>query len=115
MQRAKRQREAVAIVRKIGGKVEYEYQRDSAGNHVWNAVPPGPAWLRNVLGIDFFCNATFVFLPNTLVTDSDLDCLRGLTSLENLQNLESLQIGETQVTNAGIANLQNALPKLKIR
>jgi len=42
------------------------------------------------------------------VTDAGLVHLKGLT------NLETLVLDETQVTSAGVAELQKALPKCKI-
>jgi hypothetical protein len=47
-------------------------------------------------------------LDGTQVTDAGLEHLKGLTSLE------SLLLRGTQVTDAGVAELQHALPGLKI-
>ena len=42
------------------------------------------------------------------MTDKGLDSLRGLT------NLQSLYLWQSKVTDAGVSNLQKALPDLKI-
>jgi hypothetical protein len=50
--KAKRQREAVAWVQESGGSVSYGYEFDDARKRVPNPQPPGPKWLRELLGID---------------------------------------------------------------
>jgi hypothetical protein len=47
-------------------------------------------------------------LENTQVTDAGLEHIRGLS------RLESLALDNTQVTDSGIAELQRALPALRI-
>src|SRR5437660_677517 len=54
---AERQRIAVEIILKDGGIVLYDYQEHTlpsgATAYSDNAVPPGPSWLRKLLGDDF--------------------------------------------------------------
>src|SRR5262245_63470489 len=56
---AHRQKEAVAAITKAGGTVIYDYQNlqlvDRAGI-TWDdsRLPPGPAWLRQRIGDDYF-------------------------------------------------------------
>ncbi len=57
-QRARKQREAVTWIQKLGGSVAYGYQRDDNGRPIPNAEPPGPKWLMKQLGIDFFDELT---------------------------------------------------------
>ena len=49
LRQAQSQREAVQAIQEAGGSVNYDYE-------VFRAppTPPGPAWLRNLLGDDFF-------------------------------------------------------------
>ena len=49
-----------------------------------------------------------LMLAGTQVTD------KGLVHLKGLTNLKSLNLMNTQVTHAGVADLQKALPKCKI-
>lgn len=52
MDRARRQREAVEAIRALGGQVVYDWQSTPWGGPAkW---PRYPAWLRNLLGEDFF-------------------------------------------------------------
>jgi hypothetical protein len=50
----------------------------------------------------------FLDLSNTRITDQGLQYLNGMT------RLRILRIVETEVTDAGVAELQRALPGLKI-
>lgn len=81
LQKAKRQRESVVAVEKLGGRVMYEYQEDN-----WD-VPQGPEWLRNLLGRHFFDKAVRVEFtrsngPNDDV--ADISCLSGMDHLRLL-------------------------------
>jgi Leucine-rich repeat (LRR) protein len=53
-------------------------------------------------------NLSYLDVGGTQVTDA------GLNDLKELKNLSSLYLGRTQVTNAGIDELRKALPKCKI-
>lgn len=99
--KARKQREAVAWVQECGGTLFYDYEFDG-GPLRNNPQPPGPQWLRELLGIDFLDDVVFVSLHNDQVTDVTL--LAGLTSLEGLE------IGGTQVSDlsplAGLTSLE---------
>lgn len=83
--RVNQQKEAVAWVTGVGGTVSYDYE---IGNPAaWN--PPGPDWLRKLLGIDYFATVNVVELPYD-TTD--------ISPLANLSNLEYLLLSETQVS-----------------
>ena len=115
MRGARRQREAAESIEKLGGLVNYDWE-------VRGPIPPGPAWLRKLLGEEF-ANVVQVVLERTQVTDAGLEHLKGLTrlhdlslggahvtdaGLENLKGLNQLQklfLDSTQVTDAGLENL----------
>ncbi|MGO8751435.1 MAG: hypothetical protein ACLQNE_36270 [Thermoguttaceae bacterium] len=98
MQKARRQKEVVEEIEKVGGYVVYAYQVDATGSQI-----------RIVIGDnDFFANVIEVCLDNTQVTDSDLECLKGLT------HLQELHLKCTQVTDQGVKKLQQALPNCQI-
>ena len=167
---AKKQKSAVARIRDstFGGVVLYDYQMDSSGHEIPNAEAPGPRFLRNWLGMDFFSHAVYAAtcsehlkdvtdLPDLIYVrlctvglkeDSDLDCLRklknvrsidlsyggftdsalaflrdfnqirqldlshsewigdgGMQFIEPLADLRELRLGETRITNKGLAHL----------
>jgi hypothetical protein len=56
MKQARRQREAVEAIVKLGGGAKYDYELRSDGK------PPGPAWLREFLGLDFLADVRVVRL-----------------------------------------------------
>ena len=56
MQRAREQKQAVEAIEKLGGSVAYDYQYDASGSWITGAKPPGPTWLREILGDDLFAN-----------------------------------------------------------
>ncbi|MEK6236604.1 MAG: hypothetical protein N2C14_17995, partial [Planctomycetales bacterium] len=79
--RAKQQeRAAVDALREIGGTIAYDYQL--GGTTVYDfpffttstycfgpPPPPGPSWLRSILGDDWFANVEYVNLEYTEIGD----------------------------------------------
>src|SRR4051794_14492552 len=58
--RAHRSQAAIAAIRQFGGQVQYDYETGADGLPVKNALPPGPAWLRNLIGVEYFANVKAV-------------------------------------------------------
>ncbi len=101
-------------------------------NLVGTGMPLRAAWVRSLLGDEFFANVVEVDLASIQVTDAELNHLKGLTQLrhlwlnstqvtdiglENLKGLTQLQtlfLQGTQVTDEGVKKLQQALPSCKI-
>ena len=98
---ARKQKAAVAWVKSMEGNLWYDYQMEEDGMWKANPEPPGPDWLREWIGIDYFSDVYWVDLANTQVTD--------LSPLEYLPNLEVLNLSFTQVTDLssldGMSNL----------
>jgi hypothetical protein len=105
LQKARKQREAVEEIVKLGGKVGYDYHRKSNfGILLGLSIPPPqpntPAWLRKLLGDDFFCEVVRVSCQFTEFGDNDAIHLRGLTKLE------CLWLDLTHSTDRGLAHLR---------
>jgi hypothetical protein len=131
MQRARRQKEAVEEIQRLDGAVQYDYEVQQSGNRLPGAVPPGPAWLRSLLGDDVFAAVVYVYFPSS-VTDAGLEHLKGLTQLQTLDlidtqvtdgglkhlkglmQLRRLLLKGTRVTKEGVKTLQQALPNCRI-
>ena len=99
------------------------YKHESGGSE-----PPGPRWLRSLLGDDFFAGVVLahvttdagmehlkaltqlqrLWLSYTRVTDGGLEHLKGLTQLQ------WLSLWDARVTDAGEADLRKALPNCNI-
>ena len=129
---AREQQADVDAIRKLGGEVHYDYEFDAKDDRLPNPTIPGPAWLRAILGDDFFRNIHQVVFAATSVTDADLRHLDNLTQLDQLSlimtpttdaglehlkglsRLRWLYLYDTKVTDGGVAKLQKALPTCKI-
>ena len=102
LQQAKRQREAVEAIRMLGGRVAYDYELDAYGDII-PGEPPGPAWLRQILGDDLFCTVVFAKPTNDA----------SMLILNDLSGIRRLELRRSQVTDAGLECLKS-LPKLQM-
>jgi len=119
-----KQKRVVAWVWDMGGAVVYDYEDYKFDEEcVWVGTGPGlpgPDWLCELVGVDYFATILMVGLSNTQV--SDLSPLENLTNLEQLfllntpisevsplaklTRLKTLDLGHTQVTDLSpLANL----------
>lgn len=107
VRQANSQRKAVEAIRNIGNTayVFYDYDFDSGGMILPPpTLPPGPEWLRKLVGDDLFTDVVAVKFPYK-TTDVALVHLAGLSQLKHLD------LRWTQVTDTGLASL-NGLPQL---
>jgi hypothetical protein len=56
--RARRQEALVRRIISLDGHVTYQHQFGEDNKPVAGAVPPGPAWLRGLIGINLSCGCT---------------------------------------------------------
>ena len=108
MKNAREQNEAADKLTKMNGYVLYDWQTNADDNSLTSAQPPGPKWLRNLLGSDFFASVVFVLchddyadakLADLEITDA------GLTHLAGLTQLHHLGLNNTRITDGGLAHL----------
>lgn len=88
----RREHAAVDAIRKHGGTVDYDY---NDGNK-----PDGPAWIRSLLGDNFFNEVRAVHFYGADATDDSLRSLEGLT------RLQEVDLGLTKQTNVGVMRVQ---------
>ena len=84
--RVNKQREAVQWVQDHGGSVYYDFEWNE--KELWLASdrrPPGPDWLRELIGIDYFADVVFVCGLSRQIED-----IRPLREFSKLQMLELL-------------------------
>jgi internalin A len=95
--RANRQRDAVAALRKAGGQVIYDWMfKDGKLNP--NGTPGGPKWLAQLLGPDYF-HSVYHMNAWQQPDDADMDVITAFDRAEGL----SLDPG--RLTDAGLAKL----------
>jgi internalin A len=119
---ARIQREAVAAIQRAGGVTLYDWEWND-GRPAQVAEPPGPRWLVDRLGVDYFGHVAHVWfreppsdeilaqvghlggleilsLSGSRVSDAGLVHLSGLTQLKRLV------LDDTRITDAGLAHLE---------
>ena len=111
MRSAKRQEKAMHALQVKGMGVNFDYEfniRHGAYYQIPNAKLPEPAWLKallgddyfRLLGDDFFRTIIFVEFQGTEVTDTDLK------HLEDLPEVRSVGLSKTRITDAGLDHLK---------
>ena len=99
MNRARRQAEVAAWIRIRGSGTGYPpyYDWDES---VDTQDTAGTAWLRRLLGVDFFCRLTCVNCTHEhSLTDAELDVL------ESTDDVVLLNLAETAITDAGLDHI----------
>ena len=105
IERKHQEQAAVDAIRKLGGSVVYDYE---SLNSTKPPKPPGPDWLRKLIGENFFSEVEGVLILGTSkVTDADLERLEGFPQLKTL-----MLGGNQSYTDAGLINLRR-LPQLQ--
>ena len=117
---AEKQKVAVDAIKTDAGSVFYDYQVDPSGSLTTGAEPPGPSWLRRLLGDDFFSTVVGVGVntPADMKHVGELSKLRtigaygvpisdaDLKGVRELSQLTTLNLSRTPVTDAGLRNLK---------
>jgi hypothetical protein len=134
---AKQQRRTVAMIRELDGHVQYDYEMNELGIPVSETGvvprPPGPAWLRERLGIDFFSGVVSVSVQNVNAHQAQqLHQLRHLPKLRQLvvhecavddsfveqlaglRHLNEVHLVDTKVTGSGFAHFRGSSPLLRL-
>ncbi len=129
IERKRKERGAVKAIVALHGTVRYDYQSGALPDGP-RAEPFGPAWLRRLLGENFFSEVEFVQLSGGGVADAELVNLTGLIHLRRLElvstnvtdaglaglrglsEVEMLDLSNTEVTDAGLVNF-NGLSQLQ--
>ncbi len=100
---AKQQLDAATAIETAGGEVCWGQPLGPNGE----LLEPGPEWLRELLGDNFFRSVLSVNFENTTVTNADLE------HLETFSQLGELWLNNTQVTDVGLKHL-NGLSHLNL-
>ncbi len=85
MKTVNEQSRAVEVIKASGASVEYDWQYGKHGVSFLNSRPAGPAWLRKLMGDNFFASVFEVsFGGADHVTDTTLEHIRNFTELREL-------------------------------
>lgn len=94
--RARKQHAAVEALWMSACAASYDYIVDRSPNDAGFPEPPGPAWLRALLGDDFFCN----------VVSASAWCDDNMALFDDLPRLRYVYLSTGEVTDAGLAHLR---------
>lgn len=83
LETARFQRSIQLSVAAYMGAIDYDYEVNDADEFIPNAKPPGPAWLREQLGLEFFSRIVVVRIVSN-PTDALLSVLGKLSHLRTL-------------------------------
>jgi hypothetical protein len=127
VEQKRKERETVKAIFKLGGEVFYDCQFDPSGYTIPTPHLPGPEWLRQLLGEDFFADVEVVSVTITPDAEAALVNVSGLTQLKKLwlwgrgatvsdawvvnlkalAQLKELTLGNMKVTDAGLESLKD--------
>lgn len=116
-QRAHEQRVVADVVRRLGGAVRYDWQGRPGALATqaddWNVDPTaagkgprGPAWLRGLVGDEYFQEIKAVTLFASTPSEADL------AALGRLESLESINLHGARLLDEGLVHLAS-LPRLR--
>lgn len=122
--RARKQAEAVAVIRAIGGAVFYNWQVDADADD-WlklEAKPANSIWLRRLVGVEYlddvagvdFVLSQSILTPGGQVTSTPDQILSLIPTLKQLPALRYVCIS-SQKHRTITKELQAALPNVKVR
>jgi hypothetical protein len=110
--RAREQREAVKAIEALGGSASYDWQYaqlDQADPFGLDGpfIPPGPVWLRRLVGDDFFQDAVGVSFSG------ETDALKSIAHLKRLRKLKTVIVNPF-ASNVTTDEIKAALPNCEV-
>lgn len=99
-----RQRHAVEAIRTSGGSAIYDFQM-RGGKVLVSPHPPGPDWLRDIVGVDFLARVEVV----TLTAPND----KSLSAIADLGALRSLALSGEKLKNGDVLSIVSRLKRLR--
>ena len=70
--RARQQSMAIALINELGGSVRYAHQYDEDLTWDHKVQLPGPGWLRQLIGDEYFARVVGAEMDNSDIVDTDL-------------------------------------------
>lgn len=100
MKRARDQERAVKAIEAVGGEVQYDYQSAFPNPIMPRPSPPGPKWLRDLIGVHYFDSVARVALTGPGVNDESL------RAINRLPDLKGFLLAGTKTADAGLMHLE---------
>src|SRR4029453_6760631 len=109
---------------RVGVTVAYDFEWTPDRGYLDDPQPPGPMWLRDLLGIDYLADVAIVNAGDCHLGDEDLRHLEHFPRLKHLnltgtpiddagcqhfaglKHLVAVHVGRTNVTDAGLAHFK---------
>jgi hypothetical protein len=98
----RRQREALALVESLGSLAYHGYEWDDGRDWFRTGLlhEPGPAWLRQIVGIEWLDPVVAIRFAGAPVSDADL-----IRLIEGLPELRYLELSHTAIGDRGVSNI----------
>ena len=93
---ARHQRHVVEVVVNLGAEVTYDYQLDASFEMLKNARMPGPEWLRDWIGEDFFINVSHISFFGKGICDAQFESM--VDDLARLRKLRGIDFWDSDVS-----------------
>jgi hypothetical protein len=113
MQKARRQREVVKRIRDVSAPVEYDFEHYDFYKMETPKEPAEPAWLRSLLGEDFFSEVVVFGSPRSFIAPGpiDNDFMKHVDDdfakhVGELTGLRVVLLDEAPITDNGLAHLK---------
>lgn len=103
---AHRKRRIALAVTTAGGQVTYLHQEVGTGDEMlldFNAEPPGPRWLRDLVGPDYFQEPRRIGISSGKVTDKWL--IRHIDDISRLKKLNTLSLDNSKLSSETVGCL----------
>ncbi len=123
----RRQCAATEAIVKAGGQLSYDYERVKGKPGYWQPAEPfGPAWLRAILGDNFFSEVDLIYCISAAENLKEFPRLRSLRlmswgitdeaveSVKTLKELRDLGLIDAKLSDAAVNELHLALPRCYI-
>jgi Leucine-rich repeat (LRR) protein len=108
--KARLQREKLSLIKGFHGQVLFDYQINAHGKYDPRASrPPGPQWLHNLIGPEYFQTIYSVWINTNF--HGDRDPRLGPSLLRGLGEARSLHLTHNQLTDDDLTYL-NSMPRL---
>jgi hypothetical protein len=118
---ARKQRQLIALIQSYGGENYYDLHFKNATERTirfpnldFSPVPPGPAWMRRLLGEEYFVNVAEAFFDKSsyrVLDDAMFAEFTGALRRHNLPRPRGLVFSELPITDATLQHL-NEFPNL---